>query len=87
MTIGIETGSFLRAVLENDLVKTFLYRSDESRLGLSSIAVFLDTEAPDEAWGSAAKVQAWIDKHAKERAGAKPSSGDIAEASEEEQKS
>jgi hypothetical protein len=60
---GIETGSFLRAVLENDQVKTFMYGSDESRLGLSSIAVFLDTEAPAEAWGSAAKVQAWIDKH------------------------
>jgi hypothetical protein len=66
---GIETGGFLRAVLENDLVHTFL-RADYSMemLQIGILVSFISDYVPPEAWGSPAKVAAWIAKHAKARA-------------------
>lgn len=61
---GIETGSFLRAALENDFTSAVL-RCDVMADGwiLYHLARFLRDELPDEAWGSHAKVEAWIARH------------------------
>lgn len=59
---GIETGSFLRAVLERDFERSALLSDPESAAGELGIARFL-SGAPEECWGSPAKVQAWIDEH------------------------
>jgi hypothetical protein len=60
---GIETGSFLRAILEDDHAKAFERGDLESLRGLPRLRGFLDRQAPAEAWGSPAKVQAWIALH------------------------
>jgi hypothetical protein len=59
---GIETGSFLRAVLEGNHQEAYARGDLESLRGLSRLWHLLKT-APEEAWGSPAKVQAWIDSH------------------------
>jgi hypothetical protein len=59
---GIETGSFLRAVLENDLEQAALRADTLCLLHLKEIALFLHS-LPFEVWGSRLIVQAWIDKH------------------------
>lgn len=62
----IETGSFLRAVLEKDFLRSALLADEGSQRGQLGIARFL-MEIPPEAWGSPAKVEAWI---AQRKAGA-----------------
>jgi hypothetical protein len=55
----IETGSFLRAVLENDFEQA-CFRADAGSLHeLPHIAFWL-RKAPREAWGSPMAVKAWI---------------------------
>lgn len=56
---GIPTGSFLRAVLENDLAEAVLRADNEARPWLLNIVIFLHG-IPPEAWGSTAAVAAWI---------------------------
>jgi hypothetical protein len=56
---GIETGSFLRSVLEGDRQAAFQRADIESLRALPRIFNVLKN-APEEAWGSHAKVQAWI---------------------------
>ncbi len=63
---GIETGSFLRAVLENDLEQAF-GRADFFGIVHMELIVSFLRALPPEAWGSSAKVQAWIDLHKRER--------------------
>lgn len=60
---GIETGSYLRAVLEKNFERQELLADAASLRGELGTARFL-LGAPAEAWGSKATVQAWIDKHA-----------------------
>lgn len=58
----IATGSFLRAVLENNLVQTF-QKGDESNLqgdALLQLLRWLYNEAPGIAWGSEEKVAKWL---------------------------
>jgi hypothetical protein len=59
---GIETGSFLRAVLEGDSQKSYSLGDLRSLRARPQIEAFL-RKAPEEAWGTAAKVQAWIESH------------------------
>ena len=61
---GIETGSFLRAVLERDTQKAYNLGDLVSLRELPRIAIFL-VKAPPNSWGTPAKVQAWIDSHRK----------------------
>lgn len=56
----IETGSFLRAVLSNDLVDAVRRATPESIALLPLLVVWLDQHAPAECWGSPAKVEAWL---------------------------
>jgi len=58
---GVEPGSFLTAVLLNDLVHSFAYADDDNIKVLKQYAEFLYWELPMSAWGSKEAVKLWID--------------------------
>lgn len=59
---GRQTGSFLEAVLANDL-KEAIGRADEDNLdALPHIVCYLYNEVPSIAWGSPKKVSAHFDR-------------------------
>lgn len=56
----IETGGFLRAVLENDL-KEAVQRADlENQRSLCSIVAWCYNNMPAHAWGSPERVRLWL---------------------------
>jgi len=55
-----ETGSFLRACLENDLREACARADDINRYELHAIVTFLNNFCPSTAWGSPAIVTAWL---------------------------
>jgi hypothetical protein len=58
----IETGAFLRAVLENDLRGASARGADmETCRALSELVVYLELNVPEQCWGSPEKVKAWLD--------------------------
>lgn len=62
-TQGIPPGSFLQAVLRNDL-RAACERADEiNRVRLYDIVAWLYNSAPAECWGSPDKVEAWLSRH------------------------
>lgn len=69
---GRPTGGFLRAVLENDLVSTVTRADPLSHAGLQAVINFLLDVAPAPAWGSRAKVEAWIAEGERVNAAAVP---------------
>lgn len=54
------TGGFLRAVLENDLGQAAIRGDEINRWHVADIALFLYNYCPAPAWGSPAKVDAWL---------------------------
>jgi hypothetical protein len=54
------TGSFLQAVLENNLVDAALRADPGNRMYLAEIVLGVYHNAPARAWGSPAKVAAWL---------------------------
>jgi hypothetical protein len=69
---GIETGGFLRAVLENDLAQASSRADPHAERALDRIFAFVREQVPPAAWGSPANVQAWIDRHKQARAAGDP---------------
>ena len=61
LTAHIPTGSFLLAVLANDLSSACDRADFDSRTHLWNVVFFLQNYAPVEAWGSRDKVRAWLD--------------------------
>ena len=59
---GLPPGSFVTAVLSNDLVKSVGAADEDNLLALTDIAKFVYNELPVEAWGNQNKVNAWIKK-------------------------
>lgn len=60
---GRPVGDFLRALLSNDLLEA-VGRADHHNIWLLPIYVgFLYNEMPSPAWGSPAKVAAWLERH------------------------
>jgi len=57
---GIEPGSFLRAVLENNFVQACAQADSINSAWLFKWAEFLWWEMPGGSWGSPEKVQAWM---------------------------
>lgn len=57
----VETGGFLRAVLENDLAKSFARADDENGRNLHEIVKYVWNVLPSYCWGSKEKVEAWLD--------------------------
>lgn len=64
---GYVSGGFLRAVLENDLTKSFGYADSENKKRIEDWALWLFNDAPSACWGSKDKVDAWIKECEKRR--------------------
>lgn len=56
---GISPGSFLRAVLVNDLVSSIHYADNINISRIPDYGRYLYNHAPSRCWGSPAKVAAW----------------------------
>lgn len=57
--VGGETGGFVTAVLENDLVEALARADSASEAALRPIVIFLYNEMPSASWRSPIKVQNW----------------------------
>jgi len=58
---GYKPGSFLRAVLSNDLVEAFGHADLTNLDHMRAWALWLFNEAPSMCWGSPERVAAWIE--------------------------
>lgn len=58
---GINPGSFLRAVLENNLKEAVGCADEENLRNLPAFVSYFYNEVPKASWGSPAEVEAWID--------------------------
>ncbi len=56
----VPTGSFLRAVLENDLHQACMTGTAASLIHMPALSRFIYNETPEECWGSKEKVEAWL---------------------------
>ena len=64
---GLETGGFLRAVLENNLMEA-MGRADAHNLeALPHICAYVYNEIPSACHGAPSIVRAWLERKAKER--------------------
>lgn len=61
----IETGSFLRAVLENDLCEAFVRADDINACDMLWIVTYCWNHIPGACWGSKQRVKDWL-THKKE---------------------
>jgi hypothetical protein len=57
---GIMPGSFLSAVLTNDLKGAFGYADHINKNRVGDIAMYLYNYAPSACWGSPSKVEQWV---------------------------
>lgn len=57
---GIEPGHFLTAVICNDLREAVARADSENVLLLREYVLFFYNDAPSQCWGSAEKMQAWM---------------------------
>jgi hypothetical protein len=71
---GIEMGSCLTAVFENNLMEAFGRADIETALSMKGICGFIYNYTPNACHGSRDKVKAWLKAHADKRAAA-PSQG------------
>ena len=54
-------GSFLNAVLENDLVGSYQRADPESRAIIYELLQYIWMELPASSWGSPRRVRAWLE--------------------------
>ena len=59
----IPTGTFLRAVLENNLSQAILGADSENLKLIYEIVSFIYDELPENCWGSPEKVANWLNKN------------------------
>lgn len=64
---GIRPGSYLTAVLENDLREAVKRADDDSERATFAIVRWLYNHAPSEAWGSVDAVKTWMEQRWQER--------------------
>ena len=64
---GIPPGSFLTAVIENNLSEAVGRADDENCENLPAFVAYFYNEAPSPCWGSPEKRRAWIAEHAQTR--------------------
>jgi hypothetical protein len=57
----IRPGSFLSAVLCNDLKESLGCADDENAANLQALVAYLYNEVPSAAWGSPEKFAAWLE--------------------------
>ena len=60
---GVVPGSFLSAVLENNLCKSFLTADYANKPRLLDIVTYLYNYVPSLCWGSKEKVDLWCEQH------------------------
>ncbi len=66
---GVLPGSFLRAVITNNLMESF-GRADETNIRrMFDIVSFFYNEAPETCWGSKKKMERWVKTHMELRNG------------------
>ena len=59
---GTDPGGFLTAILENNLTESVIRADVHNLILIPKIVHWLLTQAPRESWGSAEKVEAWVNK-------------------------
>lgn len=59
---GVETGSFLKAIICNDLAKAVRRADEENMNNIPAFIAFFYNHAPSECWGNAANYEFWIKK-------------------------
>jgi len=64
---GVETGGFLRAVLENNLSKAVGRADADNQQILPLLVSYVYNELPGDCWGGESEVEAWLLKHAAQR--------------------
>jgi len=57
---GIPPGSFLRAVLSNQLKEAFSRADDMNIANMYAIVKYLYNEVPGDSWGSPDEVESWL---------------------------
>jgi hypothetical protein len=63
---GIPTGSFVRAVLENNLMEAMMKADEHNRRSIFWIVSMVYNLAPAQCWGSPQEYRAWLDFKRKE---------------------
>ena len=58
---GIEPGSFLTAILENNLVRAYQTADDINIARMKDWVTFLYWDLPSDCWGSPQVVQTWLE--------------------------
>lgn len=67
LSLGIEPGSFLSAVIANDLSRAAENADGTNRVLLWDYVNWFYNHAPSESWGSLAKMEQWMSDRKKER--------------------
>ncbi len=65
---GLQPGSCLRAILENDLRGAFERADHGTTRAMGAIVSYLYNHVPGSCWGSPERVTRWIERHAELRA-------------------
>ena len=64
---GIPPGSFLCAIIDNNLKEAVARADDENIRNLPAYVAYFYNEAPGLCWGSPEKVKKWLAMHAAKR--------------------
>lgn len=62
LNLGIMPGSFLTAVLTNDLKEAFGRADRDNEANLKNIVGYIYNNIPSSAWGNQEKVTAWLEQ-------------------------
>jgi hypothetical protein len=65
---GVQPGSFVRAVLCNNLLEACNYADDFNAAALLDIVAWVANKVPAHCWGSEVRFRAWADYKRAERA-------------------
>jgi hypothetical protein len=57
---GVLPGSFLQAVIKNDLKQAVMYADDENMANLPAYANYFYNHAPHDCWGSENLMESWV---------------------------
>lgn len=82
---GVPTGSFLEAVIDNDLAEACGRADENNRYRLFDIVAFLHNYAPTGSWHYEGAMSRWCSLHQQERAAA--AAGERADAADEHARS
>lgn len=64
---GIRPGSFLQAIITNNLRQAVATADPESLASLPQIVTFMLWDVPDDCWGSQSLMADWISRHGRAR--------------------